>query len=143
MNLREITDIVQYYCNAFELPMIEIKYRPYRGIHGQYYYRVYGVISSTGIKITRQLKFNQTFFEDDDKRIRYFSTSIEARYAVVIHEVCHYIAHTLHNETTHGKIFRQLEITLLSDFGLRPVGYKRAYYTTVKAAMSNRNFGGF
>lgn len=53
--------------------------------------------------------------------------------ASLLHEIAHIIQCTQH-AYTHNKQFRDIERTLLADFGLCPIGYnKRAsYYTTLQ-----------
>ena len=54
---------------------------------------------------------------------------VERAYATTIHEMSHFIAGFHHN---HDKHFKAIETVLLADFGLKPVGYKRAYYNQLQ-----------
>ena len=51
--------------------------------------------------------------------------------ASLLHEFAHLIQHTLYGKFDHKENFRAIEKELLADFGLRPVGYRRAYYGTL------------
>lgn len=58
-----------------------------------------------------------------------FSYSDEVQLAEIIHETCHFLCD---NREYHGPQFRQKEIYWLSQFGLKPRFYKRAYYKCVE-----------
>lgn len=60
---------------------------------------------------------------------RWFARGIEEiAIASLLHELAHLRYHVAGNNFSHNKDFRNLEIELLADWGLKPVGYKRAYY---------------
>ena len=52
----------------------------------------------------------------------------ELAIASLLHELAHLRHHAAGNQFSHNKDFRNFEIELLADWGLKPVGYKRAYY---------------
>ena len=63
----------------------------------------------------------------------WFSRGVEEiAIASLLHELAHLRHHAAGNQFSHNKDFRNFEIELLADWGLRPVGYKRAYYRVLQ-----------
>lgn len=56
----------------------------------------------------------------------------EIAIASLLHELAHLRHHVAGEEFGHNKDFRKLEIELLADWGLKPVGYRRAYYSILQ-----------
>lgn len=109
-----LRDICEYVIDKYGMPTIrliftdtqrsQIRYRP----HGKYLYSV---------TVTRA----------------WFAREVEELViASLLHELAHLRHHAAGNRFSHNKDFRSLEIQMLADWGLKPVGYGRAYYNILQ-----------
>lgn len=128
----DIQEIIELYADKYDLPDYEVWYKSYKSCTGRFSVYFSKFLSNKPLRIV--LKFSQMLMNDS-------SISIEVKYAVVLHELTHFIQFIKVGHTNHDEDFKNIETMLFNDFGLRPVNYKKAYWTSVGATTSNRNFG--
>ena len=94
----------------------------------------------TSVPVRRNNRRNRSgaWIYGPDKKIEIsyfiFDMPEEVQLAEIIHETCHFLCPT---NIHHGPLFREKEIYWLSQFGLKPRFYKRAYYRCIETLNGN------
>lgn len=107
-----LRDVCEYVLNKYGLPTVKLIFSKSRCSSIRY---------RTNGKFRYSLTVTTTWFCVDELAI-----------ASLLHELAHLRHHVAGNRFSHNKDFRKFEIEMLADFGLKPVGYKRAYYYTLQ-----------
>lgn len=107
-----LRDVCEYVLDKHGLPAIKLIFRLSRGSQIRYW---------PNGKFRYSVTVSTIWFGADELAI-----------ASLLHELAHLKQHEGGDRFSHNQTFKDLETELLADFGLKPVGYKRAYYYTLQ-----------
>ncbi len=107
-----LRDICECVLDKYGLPTIKLIFSNSRGSQIRY---------NPESKLRYSMTVSTIWFHADELAV-----------ASLLHELAHLRHHVGGANFSHNKDFRNFEIEMLADWGLKPIGYKRAYYYTLQ-----------